>query len=117
MVFCDTLVVMDCSTNTVIRKMLLPDLSAVGLVWNPSVDKLYVGGDNWVGAVSSKQPPPDANGPRLPTLVHSLSADALVFDAMGRRVLTPKAGIYFVQERSAVGGKRSAVRKVVLVRD
>lgn len=111
MVFCDTLVVVDCSTNTVGCRLLLPDLSAVGLVWSPSVNKLYVGGDNWVGAVSSKQPSPVANGPRLPTLMHSLPAGALAFDAVGRRVLNPQPGIHFLRERAA-----APARKVIIQR-
>jgi hypothetical protein len=49
-----------------------------------------------------------------PTVVRSLPAGVVVFDATGRRVLNPNAGVYFV----AVGGERSAVsvRKVVLQR-
>ena len=42
---------------------------------------------------------------------------AAAFDAMGRRVTSPKTGVYFVRtEPSAVSGKPSAVavRKVVL---
>jgi hypothetical protein len=55
-------------------------------------------------------------------------ASCVVFDAMGRRVLNPKPGVYFIWEqsafssqhsgRSAVGGQRLAVRvrKVILQR-
>jgi hypothetical protein len=41
-------------------------------------------------------------------------ASCVVFDAMGRRVLNPRSGIFFVREPSAVGGKPSAVTKVVV---
>jgi len=45
-------------------------------------------------------------------------ASCVVFDAMGRRVVNPKSGVCFVQERLAVGGQRSAVpvRKIVVTR-
>jgi hypothetical protein len=53
-----------------------------------------------------------------PTVVRSLPAGAVAFDAMGRRVMNPRSGIFFVQEPSAVSGKPSAVtvRKVVIQR-
>jgi hypothetical protein len=53
-----------------------------------------------------------------PTVLRRLPPGAVAFDATGRRVLNPKSGILFVQERSAVGGGRTAVhvRKVVLQR-
>jgi hypothetical protein len=43
-------------------------------------------------------------------------ASEVLFDAMGRRVMNPRSGILFVRERSAVGGKPSAVavRKVII---
>lgn len=48
------------------------------------------------------------------TVIRSLPPGAVVFDAMGRRVLNPKSGIYFVTD----DGARSAVhvRKVILQR-
>jgi hypothetical protein len=48
------------------------------------------------------------------TVLQSLPPGAVAFDAMGRRVLNPNAGVYFV----AANGERSAVsvRKVVLQR-
>jgi hypothetical protein len=50
-----------------------------------------------------------------PTVLRNLPAGAVVFDAMGRRVLNPKPGVYFVR---AVSGKPSAVscHKVVIQR-
>jgi hypothetical protein len=50
-------------------------------------------------------------------MVQSLES-RVVFDAMGRRVRGPKPGVLFIEERSAVGGQRSAfrVRKVILQR-
>ena len=57
-----------------------------------------------------------------PTVLSGSSVQSLgskvIFDAMGRRVANPRSGIFFVQERSAVSGKPSAVsvRKVVIQR-
>ena len=50
-----------------------------------------------------------------PTVIRRLPAGAVAFDAMGRLVLNPKPGVYFVR---AVSGKLSAVscHKVVLTR-
>ena len=52
------------------------------------------------------------------TVLRMLPKGTLAFDATGRRVLNPKSGILFVQERIAVGGERSTVhvRKVILQR-
>jgi hypothetical protein len=43
-------------------------------------------------------------------------AASVAFDAMGRRAVNPRSGIYFVRGRSAVSGKPSAVTKVVIQR-
>jgi hypothetical protein len=57
-----------------------------------------------------------------PTVLSSSSVQSLesmvIFDALGRRAQNPKSGIYFIRERSAVSGRRSAVsiRKVVIQR-
>jgi hypothetical protein len=52
------------------------------------------------------------------TVLRALPKCTVAFDATGRRVLNPKPGILFVQERIAVGSEQSAlrVRKVVLQR-
>jgi len=50
------------------------------------------------------------------TTVRRLPAGATVFDAMGRRTLNPKPGIYFVREASGTGRDASSVTKVVLTR-
>jgi hypothetical protein len=50
-----------------------------------------------------------------PTVIRSLPAGSVAFDAMGRRVLNPKPGVYFVR---AVSGRLSAVscHKVIITR-
>jgi len=63
---------------------------------------------------------PTARGSRpAATVMRRLPVDAVAFDAMGRRVLDPKPGVYFVRtEPSAVSRQPSAVtvRKVILQR-
>jgi len=51
----------------------------------------------------------------LPTVIRSLPSGATAFDPLGRRVLNPRPGIYYLL---AVGGKLSAVgcHKVVILR-
>jgi len=52
-----------------------------------------------------------------PTVLRRLPAGAVAFDAMGRRVLNPKAGVYFVRgEPQASSRKPQAIRKVVVTR-
>ena len=51
-----------------------------------------------------------------PTVVRSLPPGAVAFDAMGRRVASPRSGILFIREPSTDGGKPSAVTKVVVQR-
>ena len=56
---------------------------------------------------------PQASGHELPpTVLRRLPPGAVVFDAMGRRVTNPKAGIYFL--RSAAGGEPLVTRKVII---
>jgi hypothetical protein len=51
------------------------------------------------------------------THVRSLPARAAAFDAMGRRVVSPKAGVYFLRsEPSAVSGQPSSVTKVIVTK-
>jgi hypothetical protein len=70
---------------------------------------------------------PQASSHKLQaTVVRGVPAGAVVFDAMGRRVLNPKPGVYFVWEQSAFGSQHSGtengarstvhVRKVILQR-
>jgi hypothetical protein len=46
-----------------------------------------------------------------PTILRRLPAGAVAFDAMGRRVVDPRPGVYFVREAQA-----QAVHKVVIQR-
>ncbi len=50
------------------------------------------------------------------TILRGLPSAGVVFDVMGKRVESPRAGVYFVREPSAVSGQPLAVRKVVVTR-
>ena len=49
------------------------------------------------------------------TVLHSLPTGAVVFDAMGRRAVSPKSGVYFVREQGWRRFEDSKVAKVLLV--
>ena len=98
--------------------------SGESLFYPESVDVGY--SETLSGIILDFDPPgveegqqPTARGSRpAATVMRSLPVGMVAFDAMGRRVLNPKPGVFFVRERSAVGGERSAVtvRKVILQR-
>jgi hypothetical protein len=50
------------------------------------------------------------------TVLRSLPSGAVAFDAMGRRVVNPKPGVYFVRPASGVMREASSVYKVVIQR-
>ena len=50
------------------------------------------------------------------TVTRSLPADAVVFDAMGRRVVSAKPGVYFVRDEGRGTGDVGRIRKVILQR-
>jgi len=61
--------------------------------------------------VAEESPKPQATSGKLAaTVTRSLPHDAVAFDAMGRRVLNPRPGIYFVRTTAT-----AAPRKVLLV--
>jgi hypothetical protein len=69
-----------------------------------------------VGETASTERPKADGGA---TVMRDLPAGAVVFDAMGRRVVNPKPGVYFVKEQSAFSSQHSGaahVRKVILQR-
>jgi hypothetical protein len=73
-------------------------------------------GTDVVGAKES--PGPEASSRKLQaTVIRSLPQGAVAFDAMGRRVVNPRSGVFFVcPEPSADGRRPSAVTKVVIQR-
>ncbi len=90
-----------------------PDIAAdatghVYLVWIDGRGGLWFSTNN-PAAIAEGQPQPAASRPSA-AIVRRLSPGTTVFDAMGRRVVDPKPGIYFVRAAAA-----AAPRKVLLV--
>jgi hypothetical protein len=84
------------------------------------------GGGLWVlqfyGQGVEESPKPQAVSRRFePTVLSGASsiqrlASSVVFDAMGRRVASPKSGVYFLRQASSVGRGAFSVTKVVIQR-
>jgi hypothetical protein len=76
-----------------------------------------IGADEFMGSAVEERYKPHATSFKLrATVIRRVPASSVTFDAMGRRVVDPRSGIYFVRERPAVGGQPSAVSKVVITR-
>ena len=97
--------------------------------YNPVQNRVYVAnyGSSSISVLRDSMPngveeSPKPQAPSLKpaaTVVRGLPAGAVAFDAMGRRVVNPRPGVYFVRsEPSAAGREPSAfaVRKVILQR-
>ena len=101
-----------------------------GVVSNPSIavdrtgrphvayqwaDALHYGRRLFVGVEEGCRP--QASSFHLqPSILRHLPAGAVVLDAMGRRVLGPEPGVYFVRRAYGVGREASSVTKVVVAR-
>jgi hypothetical protein len=72
-------------------------------------------GIDMLGVEENPKPQASSSKPAA-TVVHSLPKGAVAFDAMGRRVLNPKSGVYFVREDGRGAGDAGRVRKVVIQR-
>ena len=85
-----------------------------------------IGADEFTGGSIEEMPSAECRMSNTATVIKTLPAGAVAFDAMGRRVLNPKPGVYFVSEYSVVGSQHSGtlngarntvhVRKVILQR-
>jgi hypothetical protein len=86
-------------------------------------------GTGIVGAIAERPTPQIPVRKQEPTILYGASgmerlASCVVFDALGRRVLNPRSGVYFVRDAQAQVGRKvviprwpaNAVRKVVSVR-
>jgi YVTN family beta-propeller protein len=114
--------VIDGASNQVLRTIGVGD-GPCDFTWNPAQNRVYVANlsssnisvlrDSGGGVEESPQPQASSSKPTA-TVVRGLPPGAVAFDAMGRRVVSTKPGVYFV----AVSGERSAVhvRKVVVQR-
>jgi hypothetical protein len=69
------------------------------------------------GAGVAGSPKPQAPSRKLAaTVVRSLPVGAIAFNAMGRRVVNAKPGVYFVWDEGRGAGVVGRVRKVVVQR-
>jgi hypothetical protein len=70
----------------------------------------------YYGVGVEENPVPQASS-RKPaaTVIRTLKQGAVAFDAMGKRALTPRAGIYFVREGQSQA-QAQAVRKLVVTK-
>lgn len=72
-------------------------------------------------AIGESSQPQVSSGKLAATILPGASiakrlASSVVFDPMGRRVLNPRSGVFFVSEPSAAGSRASAVTKVAVPR-
>ena len=122
-----SLVVVDCNTDSVIvPQMLLSDQYLYDIQLDPIHQRIFVtGGDtNTVyvlrdvegGVAEEPTQTPEGLRPKpAATVMRSLPSGAAAFDAMGRRVASPKPGVYFLREAQAQV-QAQAVRKVIIQR-
>ena len=83
--------------------------------WRDGNPEIWFSTNNPAGV--AEQPPRRLEARPFATVVRRLPSDVVAFDAMGRRVLHPKPGIYFVREEpQASSYKPQAVRKILLVK-
>jgi hypothetical protein len=106
-----------------VRLLSLPDYGVSGVLWNPLMNKVYIGG---------LSPPPGVEETRSakrrqtnvgPTVLSGASgvkrlASCVVFDAIGRRVVNLKPGVYFVTEQAPMrhGIEGSRVTKFIIAK-
>jgi len=70
-------------------------------------------GIDMLGIEESPKPRTPSHKPAA-TVMRTLPAGAVAFDAMGRRVANPRSGVYFLRSASSVTRNASSVTKVVI---
>jgi hypothetical protein len=84
---------------------------------NIIVDTFYVRSGSAIEENAANGSWPSHSDKLQPTVLRRLPAGAVAFDAMGRRVVDPKPGVYFVREEpQASSHKPQTMRKVILGR-
>jgi len=115
--------IFDAHSDTLVKTIHAAD-NYEWLAWNPTNSRVYVLDevanavfvirDTAVGVEESPKPQASNSKPAA-TVVRGLPPGAVVFDAMGRRVVNPRGGVYFVRSGpSAAGRQPSAVTKVII---
>jgi DNA-binding beta-propeller fold protein YncE len=112
----DTIWVVDTDSGQLLRVLQTGEYSTLRAVWNPQMNKVYVGAYSPVPSV--EQPSIDRTRRASSSPAVSMGAasvrrlgSCIVFDVMGRRVANLRSGVFFVREAQA-----QAVRKVVIQR-
>jgi YVTN family beta-propeller protein len=121
--------VIDGATNVVVSTVTV-GMMPTALTWNPIQNRTYVA--NWASSSVSvlrdsgggveEAPSAEVQTPSFgPTVLSGASgvkrlASCVVFDAMGRRTVNPRSGVYFVRQASGVERDASGVTKVVIQR-
>jgi YVTN family beta-propeller protein len=116
--------VIDAAADSVVCTVSnVPHPAAV--VHNPSHRRVYIANsyDSSVvvlrdtGGGIEEGPKPHARSRKLePTVMRTLPQGAVAFDAMGRRVLNPRSGIFFIRDEGQGTRDAGMTRKVVIQR-
>jgi YVTN family beta-propeller protein len=120
--FDSTVTVIDGASDSVVKTIVV-GVQPSALAWNPVQNRVYVA--NYASSSISvlrdsmsgveEGPKPQAPSRKLAaTVMRTLPAGAVAFDAMGRRVANPRSGVYFLRSASSVTRNASSVTKVVI---
>jgi hypothetical protein len=121
--------VVDARGDSVVTEIPLTQYPSPFIVWSARERRAYLGGyytdtlyvirDTALGIAESFKPEAPDRRPE-PTILSGASVQRLeskaVFDAMGRRVVNPRSGIFFVRDEGRGAGDAGRMRKVVLQR-
>lgn len=102
------------SVSVVLRIGVFPESACYmireSLVGNTPTESSFVTWQFWVlpghGGINDGGRQPATGAPPLPTVIRSIPAGAVAFDAMGRQVINPKPGVYFVRTTPAALPRR-----------
>jgi hypothetical protein len=120
--------VIDGATNEVVTTIGV-GTAPIALAWNPAQNRVYVANQvsssisvlrDSMSGVEESHKPRASSGKLEPTVLSGASgvrrlASSVLFDAMGRRVVNPKPGVYFVRDAQAQA-QAQAVRKVIITK-
>jgi DNA-binding beta-propeller fold protein YncE len=115
----DTIWVVDTDSARLLRMLQTEEYGVCNAVWSSKAGKVYVGAFSPVPGVEFQSGLSVRAGSRKPTVLRAGAGlncppSSVVFDAMGRRVVSPKSGVYFVRQASGVERDASGVTKVVI---
>jgi YVTN family beta-propeller protein len=121
----DGVAVLDARGDSIITEVPFTQYPSGPIAWSARERRVYVPGyytdtlyvirDTTLG-IAEATAENEVRAPNAATVVRNLPQGAVAFDAMGRRVVTPRAGIYFVRDEGRGAGDASRTRKVVIQR-